>query len=514
MILQIPFTACPGLFYNTAAQDGLLYRLRIPGGIINYNQFQAIADIADHYGNGYIDITNRANIQIRELKTSIDVEVLKKLQALGLASTNAKTDHIRNIMTNPTAGIDPEELLDTRPLITDWEEYINTHSHLSELSAKFSVCFDSGGKVGVKQQPNDIILAAELNNSKVYLRLYLSYGEKGNPATDTGILFKPEETIQVLSALAETYLQHIDTTKRPKPRLREIINNITIEKYLHQVYTRRLEVAPIQTKSAFADSNKIKGFQSVKAAQTKSAFADLHKINGLQPAKAGFACVAATSSRLVHIGIHSQRQTGLYYIGIVLPLGRLETRQMRSLADIAQRYGDNNIRLTPWQNLLLTNIPQNQISKVEEEITHLGLNSSPTDIKSFLVACSGKRGCAAAVTETKEDAINLAKHLEGLMILDSPVNIHFSGCSKSCAQHTQADITLLGVTTETPKETFPRYQVYVLGYLLYEYVTTAKIPTLIQEMLTVYQKQRLSLQETFAQFIDRHNHQLNQLFKY
>jgi ferredoxin-nitrite reductase len=210
-----------------------------------------------------------------------------------------------------------------------------------------------------------------------------------------------------------------------------------------------------------------------------------------------------------HIGIHSQRQTGLYYIGIVLPLGRLETGQIRGLANIAKRYGNDNIRLTPWQNLLLTDIPQNQISEVEQEITNLGLNSSPTDIKSFLVACSGKRGCAAAATETKDDALNLVKYLDSLMILDSSVNIHFSGCSKSCAQHTQADITLLGITTETPG-----YQVYVLGHLLYEYVTIAKIPILIPEMLAVYQKQRLNLQETFGQFIQRHSHQLNQLFKY
>ncbi|MTJ46557.1 precorrin-3B synthase [Dolichospermum sp. UHCC 0259] len=467
--MQIPFTACPGLFYNTAAQDGLLYRLRIPGGIINYNQFQAIADIADHYGNGYIDITNRANIQIRELKDSINVEVLKKLQALGLASTNAKIDHVRNIMTNPTAGIDTEELLDTRSLVKAWEEYITAHSQLSELSAKFSICFDSGGKVAVKYQPNDIILAAELNNSNVYLRLYLSYGEKGEPAKDTGILFKPEETIQVLGALAETYRKHIDTKNRPKPRLREIINNITIKEYLHQ-FQQNLNPHILNL--------------------TKTPL-----------------CASAPLREKTHIGTYSQRQTGLYYIGIVLPLGRLEAWQMRSLADIARRYGDDNIRLTPWQNLLLTDIPQNQISKVEQEITHLGLNSSPTDIKSFLVACSGKRGCAAAVTETKEDAINLAKYLENLMILDSSVNIHFSGCSKSCAQHTQADITLLGITIETPG-----YQVYVLGHLLYEHVTIAKIPILIQQMLAVYQKQRLSLQETFGQFIERHSQQLNQLF--
>ncbi len=469
ILLQIPFTACPGLFYTTSAQDGFLYRLRIPGGMITHQQFTAIADIADNYGQGYIDITNRANIQIREIKQSIKIEVFAHLQTLGLGSTNAKIDHIRNIMTSPTAGIDREELIDTRPLVKAWEEYIHSHSQLSELSAKFSVCFDGGGKVAVRYQPNDIILAAELINTNVYLRLYLSYGEKGEPATDTGIVFQPEETIQVLGALAQTYLKYIDVNNRRKPRLREVINNITIEKYIQQV----------------KENLKLDIFDLTKKTLDTST----------------------TLDHTSHIGIHSQRQPGLYYIGIVLPLGRLETWQVRSLANIATRYGDDNIRLTPWQNLLLTDIPQNQIIAVGKEIANLGLNFSPTHIKSFLVACSGKRGCARAATETKDDAINLAKHLEHFMILDSPVNIHFSGCSKSCAQHTQSDITLLGISTETPG-----YQVYVLGHLLYEYVTIAKIPNLIQEMLAVYQKQRLGLEETFTQFITRHSQQLHQLF--
>jgi len=475
MILSIPFTACPGLFYTTTAQDGLLYRLRIPGGIMNYQQFQAIADIADNYGSGYIDITNRANIQIREIKQDINIEILKNLQTLGLGSTNPSVDHIRNIMTSPTAGIDRDELIDTRPLVKAWEEYITANSHLSELSAKFSVGFDGGGKVSVSDRSNDIILAAELVNSKVYLRLYLSYGEKGEPTKDTGILLQPTQAISVLATLAETYRKHIDNKNRRKPRLREIINHITIEKYLH----------PVQQNHIF-DITKIP--LCVWAPFIVSEVELLRGIN--------------------HIGIHSQRQTGLYYIGIVLPLGRLETWQIRSLANIAQRYGNANIRLTPWQNLLLTDIPQNQISEVQQEVTNLGLNSSPTDIKSSLVACSGKRGCAAASTETKDDALNLVKYLDRLMILDSPVNIHFSGCSKSCAQHTQADITLMGIT----EETFPAYQIYVLGHLLHEYVTVTTVPTLIQEILVVYQKQRLNLQETFRQFIERHTHQLHQLF--
>ncbi|MFM7365968.1 MAG: precorrin-3B synthase [Cuspidothrix sp.] len=469
ILLQIPFTACPGLFYTTSAQDGFLYRLRIPGGMINHQQFIAIANIADNYGPGYIDITNRANIQIRQVQQSIQIQVIAHLQSLGLGSTNAKVDHIRNIMTSPTAGIDKQELIDTRPLVKAWEEYINIHCQLSELSAKFSVCLDGGGKVTVKYQRNDIILAAELIHSNVYLRLYLSYGEEGEPAKDTGILFQPEQTVQVLAALAQTYLKHIDTSKPRKLRLREIIKNITIKNYLQQVQENLdLDIFDITKKTLYKST---------------------------------------TPDNINHIGIHSQRQTGLYYIGIVLPLGRLETWQIRSLANIAKRYGNNNIRLTPWQNILLSDIPEHQIIPVEKEISDLGLNSSPNDIKSFLVACSGKGGCARAATETKNDAINLVKHLEQLMILDSPVNIHFSGCSKSCAQHTQADITLIGVSAETPG-----YQVYILGHLLYEYVTIAKIPNLIQEMLTVYQQQRLGLGETFNQFITRHSQQLHQLF--
>jgi ferredoxin-nitrite reductase len=472
--LQFPLTACPGLFYNTLAQDGFLCRLRIPGGMINSQQFEAIADISDHYGGGYIDVTNRANIQIREIKQGINIQVLEKLQALGLASTNASVDHIRNIMTSPTAGIDTQELIDTRPLVEAWEKYITAHSHLSQLSAKFSVCFDGGGKISVKDRPNDIILAAELINSNINWRLYLSYGEKGEPAKDTGILLKPVEIIAVLAALAETYLKHIDINNRCKPRLREIINYITIEKYLHQVKEK-------------LDPN-IFNFE----------------FNLEKPP----LCASASLREKNLIGIHSQRQSGLYYIGIVLALGRLETYQIRGLAHIAKKYGDDNIRLTPWQNLILSDIPQNQIIEVEKEITNLGLNCSPTDIKSFLVACSGKRGCGAAATETKDDALHLAKYLENLMILDCSVNIHFSGCSKSCAQHTQADITLLGLAGEN----FPGYQIYVLGHLLYEYVTLAKVPILIQQILEVYQQQRLSLQESFRQFVDRQKHQLNQLF--
>ncbi len=139
------FATCPGLFYVTPAEDGILSRIRIPGGILNSKQCRAIADIADHHGGGYVDVTNRANLQVREIHTGINAQVLKHLQEIGLGSSNSAVDHIRNIMTSPTAGIDPQELIDTQPFVSGWDKYIATHPALSGLPAKFSVCFDGGG---------------------------------------------------------------------------------------------------------------------------------------------------------------------------------------------------------------------------------------------------------------------------------------------------------------------------------------------------------------------------------
>ncbi len=190
--LSIPTSTCPGLFYQTNAEDGILSRIRIPGGIINSEQCQVISDIADAYGGGYVDVTNRANIQIREISTNISAEVLKRLQNIGIGR-NPIVDHIRNIMTSPTAGIDAIELIDTRGLVNDWDNYLVSNPGLSGLSAKFSVCFDGGGGVGVCDRINDIGLFAVNVAGDVYFQLHLCV-EKGQPPEDVGVLLRPEQS--------------------------------------------------------------------------------------------------------------------------------------------------------------------------------------------------------------------------------------------------------------------------------------------------------------------------------
>ncbi|MCC5602062.1 precorrin-3B synthase [Nostoc sp. CHAB 5714] len=485
------FAACPGLFYATPAADGILSRIRIPGGIISSQQCRAIADIAEQHGGGYVDVTNRANLQVREIRTGINAEVLKHLQDIGLGSRNPVVDHIRNVMTSPTAGIDPLELIDTRPFAQSWDDYIAAHPALSGLSAKFSVCFDGGGIIRVCDRLNDILFAAVLFDGNVYFRLYLSVGAKGQPPSDMGILLPPEKCLPVLAALTDVYLAHSNTTGKRRVRLLELLNTLGCENYLQEVEQRL-------------------PFPLLYSDLTPQPPSLLGKGEKFSPLLAGEGLGERSNANYQHIGIHPQRQKDLFYLGVVLPLGRLQSSQMRGLADLATKYGSGTLRLTPWQNLLLTDVPQQWVGDVLREIAFLGLDSSATNIKSALVACSGKKGCAASATDTKNHALALAEYLETRVTLDCPVNIHFSGCEKSCAQHSKSDITLLGVSIEGDNGTVEGYHVYVgdskekFGRELYQNVTFAELPALIERMLYVYKIQRLNSNESFGEFANRY----------
>ncbi|MBD2506981.1 precorrin-3B synthase [Nostoc muscorum FACHB-395] len=531
------------MFYATPAADGILSRIRIPGGIISSQQCRAIADIADQHGGGYVDVTNRANLQVREIRTGINSEVLQHLQDMGLGSRNSVVDHIRNIMTSPTAGIDPQELIDTRPFVQDWDNYIAAHPALSGLSAKFSVCFDGGGIIRVCDRLNDILFAAVLVDGNVYFRLYLSVGAKGQSPSDTGILLTPEQCLPVLAALTEVYLAHTNTTSKRRLRLLELLNTLGCENYLQEVqqrlpfsllcsdltpqppslvgkatvYTQVIELPhpnPPLGKGRELDFLSHLGKGGLRGVKPGSQSNSDLCVHGRVRKGEEFSNLLQGEGKYQHIGIHPQRQQGLFYIGAVLPLGRLESKQMRGLADLAAKYGSGTLRLTPWQNLLLTDIPQQWVGDVQSEIAFLGLDTSATNIKSSLVACSGKKGCASSATDTKSHALALAEYLETRVTLDCPVNIHFTGCEKSCAQHSKSDITLLGVSIEDGNRTVEGYHVYVgdnehkFGREIYQYVTFAELPALIKRMLDVYQIQRLNSDESFGEFANRYAEKL------
>ncbi|KAB8320700.1 precorrin-3B synthase [Tolypothrix campylonemoides VB511288] len=527
MSLPCDFVSCPGLFYGTSARDGILSRIRIPGGILSSQQCCVIADLADEFGTGYVHITNRANLQVREIRKEITAHVLRVLQEIGIASSLPEVDHLRNIMGSPTAGIDPYELIDTRPFIREWDNYIATHAELAPLSPKFSVAFDGGGSVSIGDRLNDIALTAVMLGTNVYFRLKLNLGvSQVEPFIDTGILLQPEECLEVVAALAKVYLQHLGvgtdsklgskTSPRPsgtpllgkergggevipmkatrsekiiphrksrQPRLWEVLNDLGIERFFqeveHHLPYRLRQFSPISS--------------------------DVDRCRTL-------GCNVSTINRYQHIGVHPQRQQGLSYIGVVLPVGKLETWQMRGLADIAETYGTGTLRLTPWQNLLISDIPQQWIPQAQSQIENLGLHWSATNICSALVACAGNTGCASSATDTKGHALALAKYLDSCLTLDQPVNTHFTGCEKSCAQHSRSDITLLGVSIEQEGETVEGYKIYVgdgdsnekFGREVYSLVSFPELCLLLERMLQIYMAKRATPNESFGQFANRY----------
>ncbi|PHX56527.1 precorrin-3B synthase [Tychonema bourrellyi FEM_GT703] len=548
MLVLSELPTCPGLFSGSRARDGILSRMRIPGGILNAQQCWAIADLVDNYSTGWVQITNRANLQIREIHSEIPPDVWQNLQELGLASRLVEVDPIRNMMASPTAGIDREQLLDTRPLVQAWDNHLQTHPELSELSAKFSVGFDGGELSSIRDRPNDILLAANrrgewpfartgewpfARTTEICFRLHLNVNAEN--CGDTGILIQPSQCISVLAALTNEYLEYTKIQPRikgKKPRLRHLLADWGVEGYLERVQ-QNLSFSLQLTSCNFANNRQ-------DACSTKSEFDSGSECScgvGILPARtfannrqdacstksefdSGSECSCGVgilpahsiSKKSIpnhqHLGIHPQQQSGLSYIGIALPLGKLESKQLRNLANLAQNFAGGTLRLTPWQNLLISDIPNSQLLQVKQQITDWGLHWSTTNLDSCLVACSGSSGCASAMTDTQSHAIEMVRDLEQKLQIDRPINIHFSGCEKSCAQHSPIDITLVGIQIKQGNETIAGYDIYAgktdspFGRQIFQGVSVAQISSSIAQMLRIYQQLR-SPDESFGEFIDR-----------
>ena len=166
----------------------------------------------------------------------------------------------------------------------------------------------------------------------------------------------------------------------------------------------------------------------------------------LYPLPTGTEAPRAAIDRQGHIGVHKQKQAGLNYIGVALELGRMSADQMIALGRIATKHGNNDIRLTVWQNPLIVGVPDDKVATVEAEIAELGLTTRATAFAAGAVACTGKWACKLGLAYTKQDALGIVRHLEDRFTLDSPINIHLTGCSNSCAQHYIGDIGLVGTT--------------------------------------------------------------------
>src|SRR5579862_3478764 len=368
-----------GLFYLAPTHANYMCRLRIPNGILTHWQLTGLAALAEKYAGGYSHVTTRANLQMRDIEPKNSVAMIEGIQDLGLCSRGSGADNIRNVTGTPTAGIDPQELIDTRPYAREWHFHILNERALYGLPRKFNVGFDGGGVIAVLEDTNDIgFQAVEIKDGfgaepGVWFRLMLG-GITGHQdfARDTGVIVKPDEATMVADAVVRVFIDEGDRTNRAKARLKYVLDAWGFEKFLaamEEKLGRKLVRVPAE------------------AVAPRPAY-----------------------DRVAHVGAHAQKQKGLCWIGVVLPVGKVTAAQMRRLAGIASEFGDGDIRLTVWQNLLISGVPQDRVPAAEAAIEAIGLSTKATSIRAGLVACTGNAGCRLAMSKNKGHAEAITRH--------------------------------------------------------------------------------------------------------
>jgi ferredoxin-nitrite reductase len=463
-----------GLFFLTPVKDAFMSRLRIPGGVLTTFQLRELAKIASELTSGYVQITTRANLQIRLIEPKNCPEFLRRVQSVGLHTRGSGADNIRNLTMNPTAGIDPVELIDVNPFVQALAQIIINDRSFYDLPRKFNIAYDGGGLIGSVEDTNDIGVKAVKVGEEIFFRIALG-GATGHKAfaNDLGVIVPPGEINKVVVAIVRVFIEKGCRINRKKARLKHLLETVSLDDYLKLV-EKKLGTA-------------------------------------LRRAPYDLAPMRWASQELPHshVGDFPQKQRGLNYVGATCPVGQITPKQMTRLAEIAELYGNGEVRLTVWQNFIIPNVPDAFVPTLKRALEKAGFATKQSHIASGVIACTGNSYCKFAQSCTKGHALALIKHLEKKLELDQPVNIHLTGCPNSCAQHYMGDIGLLGTKVRGEDG----YHVFVgggfgknqaVGRQLLAGVSATEIPATIEKILRMYLKHRAG-KESFLQFSTRHD---------
>ncbi|WP_083233052.1 precorrin-3B synthase [Pseudomonas graminis] len=391
-------SACPGLLRIVPALDGGICRIKLPGGVLSADQALAVADAAEGFAGGVIEATNRGNLQIRGIGANHDGLIACLLDA-GLGPSNPASDDVRNLMLSPTAGIDPQQLLDVRPLAGQILHTLEHHPRFHELSPKFALSLDGGEGLAMLEHPHDLWLSA----LQVDGLTLLGFGLAGCPATDSPVAaVAPEAAHAWVVAVLETFL---DLARPDQARMRDLLKETPVHRFLEHVAARLPQPFVVDQKVTSWRREPIRSF--------------------------------------AHIGTYAQATAGVVAVGAGVPLGRLRPSMLREAARLATAFGDGQLCMTPWQSLTLRNVPAEKSALAVDGLGRAGLLVDAAQALSKIVACTGSAACAKGLADTKADGLRLAALLQENAISRA---VHLSGCARSCAAAHVAPVTLLAAS--------------------------------------------------------------------
>jgi len=390
-----------------------MVRIRIPNGLVTSEQARVIANLSEEYGRGVADITVRQNIQLHWVTIETIPDLIERLQRVGLTSTGACGDVVRNVTGCPVAGIDSHEIIDASPFALAIDRELGGNRDFYNLPRKFKMTVTGCSSWCSYPEINDVAFTATKRLREGREDIGFSVRIGGGLSTEPHLAvrlnaFVKQDQVQVVArAVAEIFrASDVLRQSRDKARLKYLFlqHGWTAESFLEEL-ERRI------------------GFK-LDRGETEEVPAEIHRD---------------------HLGVHRQKQKGLFYVGAPVLRGRITPAQLHKVAELAEVYGDGHVRFTVQQNILLINLPEIHVNQVVNELNVIGLPVAVSAFARGTVACTGSEFCKLALTETKGFARWLSRELEErLPGFEDQIKLHITGCPNSCGQHWIADIGIEG----------------------------------------------------------------------
>jgi ferredoxin-nitrite reductase len=410
-----------GIYPQKQGGDAFMIRIKIPGGVLSAEQARTIGRIAvdfargpepnPHFGNNFLDLTTRQDIQMHWIHMRDVPEIWRRLESVGMTTVQACGDSARNVLCCPVSGLDGEEILDAYPVAQAISDYFTGNREYANLPRKFKLsvtgCLEDCGQAEI----NDVgLLPARLEDGTVGFNLRVGGGLSDGPrmASDVDVFVRPEQAVEITRAIAQVFGELGNRENRWANRLRYLVQELGPERFREELQNRA-------------------SFELTPAGE------DLTK-----------------RYRGDHVGIHQQKEDGLYYVGLNVPVGRMSGEHLVEAARLAEEYGEG-VRLATDQNLILTGVPEENLDGLLAEPLLERFSPRPGAFERGIVACTGNEFCRFAIVETKIRAVEWAKEMDERVgdLGQEAVRMHFSGCSASCAQPQIGDVGFRGETAKT-----------------------------------------------------------------
>jgi len=438
------FRLIHGTYTQRQAGDIYMMRIKIPYGCVTAEQLRTLADVTEKYtGNKIAHITTRQAIQCYFIKLADTVKVFKELASVGLTTRESAGNVVRNIIGSECVGVCKDEIFDYRPYAELLKNYFLRNPVANDLPRKFKIAFNCCDCSCSLTYAHDLCFVSKIQNGKLGFRV-LCGGGMGSKAYAAKVLHEfllVEEILNCSEALIAIFSRHGNRRNPFRARLKYLIEDIGFDGFKKLYET---------------DFNALSQDQERQKKLPQPIFSQ----TPLLPIEE-VGVLPEELKTWDKTNIKEQKQAGYFMVTVRVPTGDLNPKQLRQLADLAEKFG-LEVRTTIRQNLVLTNATNKNILEIYSTLQVLNLAGENVNSAEDLVSCPGTTSCNLAIVSSK----NFGRRLGKFFTQERPdlgkltgIKINISGCPNSCGMHRTADIGFQGAAQPLQEGVAPAYEI-------------------------------------------------------